>query len=90
MGNFNRGIRRVAKLYKTFSIKYPDLLGLVKRDYRYYLEHKHPFKACWITFFDKTIICRYCNTYGDWIETTISSKTFYKVYQIIESWLRDE
>ena len=46
MANFNRGIRRVAKLYKTFSIKYPDLLGFVKRDYSYYLEHKHLYKAC--------------------------------------------
>ena len=90
MGNSNIGIRRAAKLYKTFSIKYSDLLGLVKRDCNYYFEHKHLYKACWITFFDKTIICRYSNIHGDWIETTISPKAFYKVYQIIESWLRDE
>ena len=89
MANFNRGIRRVAKLYKIFVIKYPNLLRFVKRDYSYYLEHKYPFKACWITFFDKTIICRYCNMYGDWIETIISPKAFYKVYQIVESWLRE-
>lgn len=46
MANSNRGIRRIAKLYKTFSIKYRDLLGLVKRDYSYYLEHRSLYKAC--------------------------------------------
>lgn len=90
MVNSNRGIRRIAKLYKTFSIKYRDLLGLVKRDYSYYLEHRSLYKACWIIFFDKIIICRYCNTHGYWIKTKISPKEFYKVYQIVESWLRDE
>lgn len=47
MANFNRGIRRVAKLYKTFSIKYPDLLGFEKGNYGYYFKHKHQlYKAC--------------------------------------------
>lgn len=73
MANFNRGIRRVAKLYKTFSIKYPDLLGVVKKDYGYYLEHIYLYKACWIIFFDKTIICRYRNIHGYWSQTTIST-----------------
>ena len=90
IANSNRGIRRIAKLYKTFSIKYPDLLGFVKRDYSYYLEHKHLYKACWIMFFDKTIICRYCNMHGYWTQTATSPKEFYKVYQIVESWIRDE
>lgn len=46
MANSNRGIRRVAKLYKTFSIKYPNLLELMKRDSNYYLAYKYAFKAC--------------------------------------------
>ena len=90
MVNFNRGIRRIAKLYKTFSIKYPDLLGFVKRDYKYYLEHKHLYKACWITFFSNRILCNYADSAGYWTEIKVFSREFYKVYQIVESWIRDE
>lgn len=89
MGNSNRGIRRAAKLYKTFSIKYPDLLGLVKKDYKYYFEHKHLYKACWITFINNRIFYSYCDSYGYWNAGVISSREFYKVYQIVESWLRE-
>lgn len=89
MGNSNIGIRRAAKLYKTFSIKYSDLLGLVKRDCNYYFEHKYLYKACWITFINNRVFYSYCDSHGYWNGGVISSREFYKVYQIVESWLRE-
>lgn len=85
----NIGIRRAAKLYKALSLTYKNLSGLIKYKWAYYFYYRSYNNYIYLLFHPKRISCS-CFQNSTIIDSiTVHPKEFYKVYQIVESWLRE-